>query len=80
MAKSRDVQRNLLRKKRTPLLAALDVEYQRADEAGDLEAKKAVSAKKQELRDATKYASIDSAKTINELKEAIPPCLIVAVS
>lgn len=68
MDKARDIQRDRLRDERAPMLAALDVEYQRADERGDDEAKAAVAAQKQALRDITKADEIEAAKTPDELK------------
>jgi hypothetical protein len=44
---------NKFRQARTPLLEKLDLEYMRADEAGDLELKKEIASKKQALRDVT---------------------------
>lgn len=68
MDKAREIQRGRLRAERAPKLAALDVEYQRADEAGDQKAKGAVAAQKQALRDAPAAAAISAAKTVEELK------------
>ena len=52
-----------LRAERTPLLTALDVQYQRALESGT--DTKAIVAEKQRLRDITKI----TATTLDELKE-----------
>ena len=52
-----------LRAERTPLLTALDVQYQRALESGT--DTKTIVAEKQRLRDITKI----TATTLNELKE-----------
>ena len=52
-----------LRAERTPLLTALDVQYQRALESGA--DTKAIVAEKQRLRDITKI----TATTLDELKE-----------
>jgi hypothetical protein len=46
MAKAREIYRNKLRFMRAPKLAALDVEYQRADERGDVAAKAEIAARK----------------------------------
>ena len=87
--KAREIHKDRLRQIRAPLLAALDVEYQRADEsetAGEdindqdsvrqARAEKArISAKKQALRDVTKHPAITAAKTPDELKAAIPDTL-----
>lgn len=68
MDRARDIHRALLRVARTPLLAALDVEYQRADESGDATAKTHIARKKQALRDVTAKPEIDRAATVDELK------------
>jgi len=72
MPKAREIQRSRMREARTPKLAALDVEYQRADEAGDSDRKKAVAARKQALRDVTKLPAIDAAQTPDALKSVWP--------
>ena len=63
---------NHYRKARTPLLAALDLEYMRADEDGNLELKKEIAAKKQALRDVTKT---DLPNTLEEIKATWPEIL-----
>lgn len=75
MGKAREIQRDRLRAMRVPLLNALDVEYQRADEQGDMVAKAAIAAKKQILRDVTKDPAIDAAETPEELAVVIPDIL-----
>ena len=75
MPKAREIHKDKLRQIRTPLLAALDVEYQRADEQGDAVLKAQIAAKKQTLRDVTKRPAITAAKTPDELKAAIPDAL-----
>jgi hypothetical protein len=55
---------NLYRKVRTPLLEKLDLEYMRADEAGNLELKKEIATKKQALRDVTKTELPDNLEGI----------------
>lgn len=72
MEKCRAIHRDRLRILRAPKLAALDVEYQRADERGDLVAKAAIAAEKQELRDVTSDPAIDAARTPEELKAVMP--------
>jgi hypothetical protein len=69
---ARDVWRTRIRAARAPRLAALDIEYQRADERDDDAAKQAVVAKKQVLRDATDDPRIEAAATIEELTAAWP--------
>ena len=65
----RAVHKARLRAMRAPLLAALDIEYQRADEVEDKEEKKRIAKRKQELRDITADPRIESAATPGELLE-----------
>lgn len=67
MGRARDIFRDRLRDKRAPLLASLDVDYQRADEAGNAKAKREVTAKKQKLRDITADCRIEAAATPEDL-------------
>lgn len=69
MEKCREIQRGRLREQRAPLLAALDIEYHRADERGDAKAKAEIAARKQALRDITNDPRIDAAKTPEDLKK-----------
>lgn len=64
--KAKDITKDRLRAERAPLLAAQDVAYQRADEAGDVAKKAEVVAEKNRLRDITKLA--DQATTLDQLK------------
>jgi hypothetical protein len=64
--KAKAITKDRLREERAPLLAGLDVAYQRADESGDAEKKAEVVAEKQRLRDITQLA--DQAQTLDELK------------
>lgn len=75
MAKCREIQKNRLREIRAPKLAALDVEFMRALEAGDATRASQIAAKKQALRDVTKDPAIDAAKTVEELKAVVPAAL-----
>jgi len=59
-----------VREARTPLLAAEDVIYMKALEAGDTDAQAASVAKKKALRDAPAASAISSADTIAKLKAA----------
>lgn len=68
MSKARELHRERLRRGRKPLLEALDVEYQQADEADDKARKRAVAARKQALRDAPASPAIEAATTIDELR------------
>lgn len=76
MAKAREVHREILRRKRAPLIQALDVQFMRATESGGVLANgKGVTeivAEKQRLRDITADPRIDAAKTIDELKAVWP--------
>lgn len=72
MDKCREIHRDRLRAARAPMLAALDVEYQRADEASDGQKKKDVAARKQALRDVTSHPDIDAAQTVDDLKAVWP--------
>lgn len=75
MPKAREIHRAHLRKLCVPRFAALDVDYIRADEVGDLVAKADIAAKKQVLRDVTSDPRIDGAATPEELKAVIPESL-----
>ena len=66
MAKARDKHRKRIRLVRTDLLAALDIEFQRALETGSDTA--SIVSKKQALRDAPADSAIEAAKTDTELK------------
>ena len=62
--KAQELTRNRLRQERAPLLTALDVQYQRAQEDG--RDTTIIISEKQRLRDVTKLA--DTATTLDELK------------
>jgi hypothetical protein len=64
LAKAVEITKNRLRAERTPLLAAQDVAFQRAQEAGSDTT--AIVAEKQRLRDITKLA--DLATTLEGLR------------
>ena len=66
MTKARDIHRDKVRQARNPLLAAKDVEFQRALETGANTAE--IVAAKQALRDAPTSAAIEAATTPDELK------------
>jgi len=72
MPKARNVWRDKIRDARKPLLDALDIEYQHADERGDAEEKQAIAARKQALRDAPTNPRIEAAVTIKALKDVWP--------
>lgn len=67
MPKARDIYRADARLARAPMLAALDVDYQRADEAEDQASKHAIATRKQQLRDATQDHRIEACNTVEEL-------------
>lgn len=75
MPKARRIHRDQLRVLRKPLLETLDVEYQRADERGDLLEKRRIAVEKQKLRDVTADPAIEAATTPEELKAAVPQVL-----
>ena len=67
--KAKDITKDRLRVERTPKLEALDVQFQRALEAGSDTS--AIVTKKQQLRDAP--AQVDSMTTVEQLKSATLP-------
>jgi len=75
MTKAREIKRDMVRAERKPLLERLDVEFMRAQEAGDTTLQQEIAAKKQALRDATVDPVIDAATTPEELKAATPAAL-----
>jgi hypothetical protein len=76
MSKARAIHRERLRLIRGPLLLALDAAWMRATAAGDEIGALNVEAKRQALRDATSYPAIDAAASPEDLKAAIPACLL----
>jgi hypothetical protein len=75
MPKARDIHRDRMRAARAPELAKLDIEYQRADERSDGDAKNIVATRKQALRDVTADPAIEAAKTADELRAVWPSIL-----
>jgi hypothetical protein len=75
MEKAKEIHRQRLRELRKPILEALDVEFMRALEKGDVAAQASLAAKKQALRDVTADPSIANASTPEELKVAVPSVL-----
>jgi len=69
MAKCREIHKDRLREQRKDALAALDVAYMRADEAGNTQLKAQIAAQKQALRDITSDPRIANATTPEELKQ-----------
>ena len=70
LAVAKTIFKDKVREARTPLLAAEDVVYMKALEAGDTDAQAASVAKKKALRDAPAASAITNADTIAKLKAA----------
>ena len=66
MAKAKEIHKTNIREARTPLLNALDIEFQQAQETSASTTD--IVAKKQALRDAPADSAIDAATTTDELK------------
>ena len=66
--KAKELQKERFRRVRKPLLEALDIDYQRADEAGDASKKTEVATKKQALRDVTNNTALNDATTEAEVR------------
>ena len=66
MTKAKEIHKNNIRAARTPLLTALDVEFQKAQETSASTTD--IVAKKQALRDAPAASGITTAATTDELK------------
>ena len=66
MAKAREIHKTNIRAARTPKLAELDIEFQKALETGASTTD--IVAKKQALRDAPAADNISSAATTDDLK------------
>ena len=66
MAKAKEIHKTNIREARTPLLNALDIEFQQAQETSSSTTD--IVAKKQALRDAPADSAIDAATTTDELK------------
>jgi hypothetical protein len=69
LEKAKPIAKDILRTERAPVLASLDVQFQRALETNANTS--SIVAKKQELRDITNHSSIVDAKTAEELKTAL---------
>lgn len=70
--KAKEIWLDRYRTTRTPLLAALDVDFMRAVESGNATLQKEIAAKKQALRDVTK---IELPNTLEEIKATWPEIL-----
>ena len=66
--KAKELQKERFRQVRKPLLEALDIDYQRADEAGDASKKTEVATKKQALRDVTNSTALNDATSEAEVR------------
>ena len=66
MAKAKEIHKTKIREARTPLLAALDVEFQKALETSSDTS--AIVTKKQALRDAPAASGISTAASTDDLK------------
>jgi len=75
MDKARAIHKNRLRARRAPMLAKLDIDYQRADEHGAKKQKRDIAARKQALRDVTDDPLMAAATTPEALKNVIPAAL-----
>lgn len=75
MVKAREIFRQGLRIRREPVLAKLDIDYQRALENNDKVTQQAIIEKKNILRNCTNDPAIDAAKDLNDLQRAIPTLL-----
>ena len=75
MTKARGIKREQIREERNKKLAALDVDFMRAVEDDDTDAKASIATKKQALRDAPSDPAIDAAATPTELKAVRPAAL-----
>ena len=68
IAKAKEIQKERFRQVRKPLLEALDIEYQRADEANDSSKKAEVATKKQALRDVTNNSTLNAASSAADIR------------
>jgi len=68
IAKAKELQKERFRQVRKPLLEALDIDYQRADEAGDASKKTEIATKKQALRDVTNSTALNDATSEAEIR------------
>ena len=66
--KAKELQKERFRQVRKPLLDALDIDYQRADEAGDASKKTEIATKKQALRDVTNNTTLNDATSESEVR------------
>lgn len=76
MAKAREIHRDNLRRQRVARLAALDIEYTKAEAAGNILLKGIIEKKRQALRDVPADPRIEAANTPEALKAVIPAALL----
>ena len=76
LTKAREIHRERLRQMRAPLFAKYDAAWMKCLASGDAAGANAAEAKRIELRDALQDPVIDAAKTADELKVAVPACLL----
>ena len=69
LTKAKDIAKNNLRTERAPVLAALDVQFQRALESNSSTSD--IVAKKEQLRNITTHSSIVNASDVDSLKTAM---------
>lgn len=72
MPKAREIHMTKIRKARDKKLADMDVQYMRADEAGNASEKAAIAQQKQALRDIPTTFDLSVATTPDELKALWP--------
>lgn len=78
MGKARTIHMDRIRAARAPALAALDVQYQIADETGDVATKRAIAAEKKALRDIPQTFDLTKAETAEQLAVLWPEGLAKA--
>ena len=76
IARARDVHRDRIRAARAPALRAADVDFIRAIESSDDEARAAVAARRQALRDLPASPEIEAAGTLADLRAFWPSELL----
>ena len=69
--KAKVIAKEKVREARVPKFQELDIAYQRADEGGEADNKKAVADKKKVLRDSTANTKITYADSIDKFKEGM---------
>jgi hypothetical protein len=72
MAKARVIWQDKIRAARTEEFKVLDMQYMRADETNDTDAKSTIAIRKNVLRDAPADPAIASATTTEDLKKVWP--------